>query len=195
MRVFVKALDLIEVLANSAGVLVIAAIAVVTFVFVIYRYIPQLPPLGWGVELCSLLCLGAVFFGVATVTRRNRHIKMTFFAEFLFKQRAPSFMAAAENITGLGICVLLSVLGYRFVHSSYLMGTNAYGALKYPLWVPQTMLLVGPALMVIFYLERLIRQILRLPPLNGAQQSALSADEEVAGTTEEPKMTGKDDSQ
>lgn len=191
LRVLVRVLDIIEIAATSAGVLVITAIGLVTFAAVILRYIPQLPPLGWVVELCTLFVVGAVYFGVATATRRDRHIKMTFFAELLFRKRAPYFIAIVENITGLGICVVLCLLGYRFVHFSYVMGLHWYGTLSYPVWIPQTMLLVGPALMVLFYLERIIRQLLGLPPLNGAQQAMLPEEGEGTCVADEPTLAEK----
>jgi len=194
MKILVKALDFIEMAATSAGVLIITAIGLVTLAAVILRYVPQLPPLGWVVELGSLLAVGAVYFGIATATRRDRHIKMTFFAELLFKKRAPYIITIAENIVGIGVCVVLCLLGYRLAHFSYVMEFSWYGTLSYPLWIPQMMLIFGPALMTLFYLERIVRQLLGLPPLNGIQQSLLPGEGEVASVNEDLKLAEIDGS-
>ena len=93
-----------------------------------------------------------VFLGVASITRDNSHIRVSFFADkILGQEKASRVGITLENITGVAACGFLTYLSTRWILFSYQAGTT--------LWVPRLAVLIGTALLTIFYVERLIKQI------------------------------------
>jgi TRAP-type C4-dicarboxylate transport system permease small subunit len=67
------------------SVLLLVSILVITSVQVILRYVFS-APLAWGEEVTTNMLVWITFLGGSIVTRREAHIKVTFFVEFLPKR-------------------------------------------------------------------------------------------------------------
>ena len=151
-RLVTLVLNVLEHTSLGLGVLFFAIMTGMAFSGVIMRYFFQMGFTG-QTAIMSLLMTGGVFLGVASVTRDNSHIRISFFADKLLGQkRAARVGATIENIAGVMACGFLTYQAVRWVLLGYRAGA--------PFWMPRLILLVGMALLTIFYTERLVRQII-----------------------------------
>jgi TRAP-type C4-dicarboxylate transport system permease small subunit len=82
------------------------SILFVTSLQVILRYVFS-APLPWGEEVTTNLLVWITFLGGGIVTRREAHIKVTYFVEFL-PERALGWLFLVMDI--LIVCFLLAIL-------------------------------------------------------------------------------------
>ncbi len=138
------------------AILVIASMAVVGY-GVVLRYFFGHPQV-WTDELVSFWLVAIVTLGAADVLRRGGHIGID-----LVTNRLSARLQAWLDILGLVSVLLfstvLTVSGWQMVEFSWSVGLLPSGYLEVPLWIPQSLIPIGFALMGLAALHRLILRI------------------------------------
>lgn len=105
-------------------------------------------------EMASYLLVGATFLGLAYTFVHHAHIRVT-----LLITRLPSAWRVWFEVFGLGVAIALSLaLCYgliALVRESIAYNDVSSGFLSIPLWIPQTVLIVGVALLCLALIEAL----------------------------------------
>ncbi|MHB0777619.1 TRAP transporter small permease [Halomonas sp. WWR20] len=106
-------------------------------------------------ELAAYLLVGATFLSLAYTFTHHAHIRVT-----LLISRLPAVMRvwveAACLLIALALSVLLAWELVGLIRESLDYGDVSSGLLAIPLWIPQTVLVVGIALMCLALLETLV---------------------------------------
>lgn len=141
------------------ALLVIATMAVVGY-SVVLRYVFGRPQV-WTDELVSFWLVAIVTLGAADVLRRDGHIRIDMLTNHL-----PPLVQAWVDICGLVSVILLSVVltisGWEMVEFSWSVGLMSDGYLELPMWIPQSLIPFGFALMGLAALHRLLQRLRRL---------------------------------
>jgi TRAP-type C4-dicarboxylate transport system permease small subunit len=144
---------LARVCVAIAGVALIGIVAI-NGVNVVARYIFG-SPFSWAEELMLWLMILGVFAGAATVTWRNMHIRIDTFAN----RGSPLFRRCAYVVSAL-VCigVMGAVLSESFKLVSLLQEIDQRSdALRLPIWIPQSFVTGGLALMVLIIAIKLVQ--------------------------------------
>jgi len=138
------------------ALLVIATMAVVGY-SVVLRYIFGEPQV-WTDELVSFWLVAIVTLGAADVLRRDGHIRIDLLTNLL-----PPQVQAWVDVCGLVSVILLSVVltisGWEMVAFSWSVDLLSDGYLELPMWIPQSLIPVGFALMGLAALHRLLQRL------------------------------------
>ncbi|MFG6667618.1 TRAP transporter small permease [Halomonas sp. HNIBRBA4712] len=106
-------------------------------------------------EMAAYLLVGATFLGLAYTFTHHAHIRVT-----LLISRLPSAVRVWFEVFGLLVALSISlVLGYsliELVRESIQYSDVSSGFLKLPLWIPQSVLITGVALLCLALIEALI---------------------------------------
>jgi TRAP-type C4-dicarboxylate transport system permease small subunit len=143
-----------DVVAHAS--VVIAAVALLAIVAinganVVGRYFLG-KPISWAEEVMLFLMILVVFAASAAVTWRRAHIGIDLFVDWL----PPLWNRMAHFVAGLFAVLVLGMISY----GSLEIVTTLYGfdqrseALELPVWIPQSFLTVGFALMAIMLILR-----------------------------------------
>jgi TRAP-type C4-dicarboxylate transport system permease small subunit len=109
-------------------------------------------PISWAEELMLFLMVLVVFAGAAAVTWRGAHIRIEIFVDWL----SPILQWAAAFVTGLlavSVLVVTSVVSFEIVSTLYAFDQRS-DALELPIWIPQSFVTIGSALMAVMLLLR-----------------------------------------
>lgn len=105
-------------------------------------------------EMASYLLVGATFLGLAYTFVHHAHIRVT-----LLITRLPSTLRVWFEVFGLVVAIMLSLLlCYELtalVQESITYNDVSSGFLSIPLWIPQTVLVTGVALLCLALIEAL----------------------------------------
>ncbi len=142
---------------------------------IILRYVGHVP-MGWAETFLALLMVWLVFVSIGLVAREGTHIRFSFFAERIFHRRASAVWDTLENIIGMVLCGYLAWQFYPWVHFTFVLKSVDINYFQYPLWIPETILPIGFALMGLFYVERTIKQILKLMASRASEQKGATGD-------------------
>jgi len=138
------------------ALLVIATMAVVGY-SVVLRYIFGEPQV-WTDELVSFWLVAIVTLGAADVLRRDGHIGIDLVTNYL-----PPQVQAWADVWGLASVILLSVVltisGWEMVEFSWSVDLLSEGYLELPMWIPQSFIPIGFALMGLAALHRLLQRL------------------------------------
>jgi len=152
-RLIALVLNLLEKSSLTIGILFFASITVIAVIGVIMRYTVH-QPIQWETQILTMLMAWGVFLGLASVTRNNSHIRISFFADKLLGRRRAAWAGSfIESFVGFCACSFLAYLSGRWILLS-----ATHNAL---LWQPRLGIAIGMALMAVFYAERLIRHLRR----------------------------------
>ena len=160
---FVRAADrVVGVLARlAAGLAALIAVALLAIVAygVIMRYLFVAPQV-WTDETASFLLVLMVMLGVAEVLRRDEHIAVDLVTGRL-GPRGRRVVGIWSMLAVLAVAGVLFASAWNMVAFSRMVGLVSSGHMEVPMWVPQTSLLVGMALLMLAAASRLLRLILR----------------------------------
>jgi len=171
-------LDAMEKLTLSFSALLFAVMTIFAFVAVILRYFFDTGVM-WETEVLGYFMAWGVFLGAASVTRENSHVRVSYFADKIFgEKRAPKVSFTLENIIGICACGYLTHIASRWIIRTVESGAIGPGDLQYALWIPRLVVVIGLPLMVLYYTERLVKQIIswRTPDTAENEQSEESVD-------------------
>jgi C4-dicarboxylate transporter DctQ subunit len=139
------------------GALLVIATMVVVGYSVMMRYVFGEPQV-WTDELVSFWLVAIVTLGAADVLRRDGHIRIDLLTEHL-----PPHVQGWVDVWGLLSVILLSAVltisGWEMVTFSRKVGLLSEGYLELPLWIPQSLVPIGFALMGLAALHRLIQRL------------------------------------
>ncbi|MFC1926673.1 TRAP transporter small permease [Chloroflexota bacterium] len=146
--------------SSGFGILLLIGMTGLTFVSVISRYVFNKPIVGTE-DLMGFMVAWSVLILLGSVSRRDRHIRMTFFiTKLLGEERAKKVWITVENLCGLGLCSYFFWQGLRWVLNTYNAGLfKQAAAFNYPMWTVRVIAPLALGLAALFYLERCIRQI------------------------------------
>ncbi len=148
---------LAAIVAGAFGWLAAAVILVIlalTAANVGGRYLADAPIRG-AEELTGYLVVVIVMFGVAECYRREEHIRVDVLST-RYGRFGRAALAAASHLAALGIAAALLYTGWHTAHFSYGFGAYSSGYLEAPMWIPQSTLVVGGALLGLIALLRLV---------------------------------------
>lgn len=139
------------------GALLVIATMVVVGYSVMMRYVFGVPQV-WTDELVSFWLVAIVTLGAADVLRRDGHIRID-----LITDRLPARAQAWADVWGLVSVLVLSVVltisGWEMVSFSWSVDLLSEGYLELPMWIPQSLIPIGFALMGVAALHRLIQRL------------------------------------
>lgn len=143
--------DRIAHLCIVVAALALLAIVVINGANVIGRYFLG-SPISWAEELMLFLMVLIVFAGAATVTWRGAHIRIEIFVDWL----PPAWQRVAAFATGLlavSVLAVISIVSFEIVSTLYAFDQRS-DALELPIWIPQSFVTIGSALMAVMIILR-----------------------------------------
>ena len=137
-----------------ASLLILAMTAIVGY-GVAARYLFNRPQV-WTDELVSYLVVLLVMTAAAEVLRRGEHISIDLLVERL-GPRAAFWVEVAGMVAVLVVSAILIVSGLEMIAFSRDMGIRSVGYLSVLIWIPQSALPLGFALVALAAVNRLLR--------------------------------------
>lgn len=115
-------------------------------------------PISWAEEMMLFLMVLIVFAASAAVTWRRQHIGIDLFVEWL----SPVWNRVATFMTGLIAVLVLGLISYGSLEIvSTLYGFDQRSdALELPVWIPQSFVTAGLALMALMLILRFVCAVL-----------------------------------
>jgi TRAP-type C4-dicarboxylate transport system permease small subunit len=136
----------------SAG-LVLFTLAVTGF-SVFRRYVLG-RPVTWTDELSGFLVVGIVMLGAAEVLRRDEHVSVDILSGRV-SGMSRRMLSIWSNLSVAAVAGVLFMSSLNAVKFSRMIGIYSDGYLEAPLWIPQSVMLVGVALLFAMAVARLI---------------------------------------
>lgn len=112
--------------------------------------------LGLALEFGSYLVAHVLLLGSGWALTDRGHIRVSLLLERL-TGRARATLELAASLAGLLIAAVLAAALVGYTVETALLGTRSYFPTATPLWIPQALLAVGPAVLALAFLARLIR--------------------------------------
>jgi C4-dicarboxylate transporter DctQ subunit len=137
-------------------------------------------PAPWVDEAVGYVLTASVMFAIAEALRKGEHICVDILTEKLSARAQRAVYVAGMIAVALTAGALL-LEGWETVAFSKMLGIRSIGYLDAPIWIPQIMIPVGGALLLLASLAELLRVAAGLPP-----------DEQTGSSAEAPKATGVD---
>lgn len=126
-------------------------------VMVVCRYILHMN-LGGAEELPTFLMIVCVWVAAAAAARDGGHLKVTILYDVIKNETVKKVMALISNLLEAGVMWIYTYLAYDFVLKSFLKGQISAG-LRFPMWWPQSFLLIGSFFMAIYFTVHLVKSI------------------------------------
>ena len=132
--------------AAAATVLVLITLVAVGY-SVVKRYVLD-TPVTWTDELSGYLVVAIVMLGAAEALRRGDHISVDLLTNRMGRrgQRYVALWGLLATAMFAGAVIYSAVLMVRF---SFSFGVYSEGYLGVPMWIPQSVLLAGSALLLV----------------------------------------------
>lgn len=146
--------DLIAAALKVAAGLCLSAGVVLNFANVIARYVFEAPFI-WADETLVFLMIWAVFLGAAIVTWEGQHLRVDL-ATRIAPYRLKIALRLIETLVFAAVCVFMIAQSWIVV-GRYIDSTQVSMAVRVPMEVPHSALLVGFTCMLILSLLRLPR--------------------------------------
>lgn len=107
-------------------------------------------------DMTAWFCAGAAFLPLAATFKRGELVRMGIFLDRFSDRTARWF-----ELVALGMCMAFAVyLTYALadlVYWSYMLNERGQGVLPLPLWIPQTPVLVGSAVLTVALIDEFVR--------------------------------------
>jgi len=134
---------------------------------VFMRYVLNQPQT-WADELSGYVMVLMVMLGVAEALRQNDHIGIDLVTQRL-RPRARYWADLWSTVSVIIIAVVLLISGLEMVEFSYSVGLISEGYVEVEMWIPQSAIPLGMALLLIAALNRLLQQLVAGPPPSNTQ--------------------------
>lgn len=137
-----------------SSVLILAAFTLVIYA-IFQRYFLN-TPLKWGDEMLGYLLVAIVMTGAAEAYRRGDQIAI----DLLSARITGSWHRGVKVFSAVSVLVFSSILlisSDEVVRFSYSFGSYSPGYLEAPMWIPQSALIAGSALLGLAAVSRLVR--------------------------------------
>lgn len=140
-------------MAVVSGLLILAAF-VITLIAVFYRYVLR-APLHWPDETIGWMLVGLIMAGVAETYRRGDHIAIDLLVGRL-SGRAQRLQRLWADLSVLALSVILALSAWHSVGFNRDFMAYTPGNVQIPLWLVQIPLIVGPVLLGLVALGRIV---------------------------------------
>jgi C4-dicarboxylate transporter DctQ subunit len=143
------------------GVAIVLLLTALTGYSVFWRYVLD-RPISWIDELSGYLVVLLVMVGVAEALRRGDHINVDLMLGRLGR-RGRRAVAVWSMLAVIAVAVVLLIDGINAVIGVYTMGLISEGYLEMPMWIPQSAIILGSAMLIVTALLGLIRALAGYP--------------------------------
>ncbi len=150
-------------LAAAIGAGVVLLMMLVVAYSVVNRYILG-TPITWTDELSGYLVVALVMLGAADALRRGDHISVDLITSRLGR-RGQRFAEIWGYLMVLAFAVVLLISSKETIEYSFNFGILSEGYLEVPMWIPQSFLVLGGALLLLVSLIKLKNLLKRDSPL------------------------------
>lgn len=150
-----RCIDFIAWLAAAAGAGVVLLMMSVVGYGVVNRYILG-SPITWTDELSGYLVVALVMLGAAETLRRGEHISV----DLLTANLTPKRRRIADlwgNLMVLVVSVSLLISGKATILYSWDFGILSEGYLEVPMWIPQSFIILGAALLALVAVTNMLK--------------------------------------
>lgn len=154
-EIYDRILGYITNAAAAVAGLAVLATAFIIFYEIIARSVFHSPTV-WAMEYATYLLILAGFFGMAYTMRKDGHI----FVDFLYSRFSPSVRKVLDTLTGIlsifavYVCMTEST---NYMMMSKNMGIVSPSLLRFPLWIPQTFMVIGFTLLFLEIVNHLLK--------------------------------------
>ena len=152
--VFDRGLAVLTAAGLMIGALVVIALTVIVGYSVALRYLWNWPQV-WSDELVGYLLVYLVMLGAAEALRQGHHIEVDLVTERL-GPRGRRIVHAWGLCATAFVALVLTVAGWEMVSFSADVGLLSEGYLEVPMWVPQSAVPLGSALLFLTAVSRLL---------------------------------------
>ncbi len=146
-------------LAAAFGAGVVLLMMSVVGYSVVNRYILG-TPITWSDELSGYLVVALVMLGAAESLRLGDHISVDLITSRL-RPKGRWIARIWGHLMVLVVAVCLLISGKATLAYSYNFGILSEGYLEVPMWIPQSFIILGAALLALVAVENLLRLIKR----------------------------------
>lgn len=169
--------------ASLAALAILASLFIITY-SVGMRYLVNNPQ-PWTDESVGYLLVASVMASIAYALRKGEHIAV----DVLTERLPPAGRGLVELFGLVAVALVAGVMlyeAYETVAFSKLVGLRSNGYLATELYIPQSMMILGFALLLVAALSALLRRAVGLPARDG-DSAHFGQDKEVAAVL---KKTG-----
>ena len=152
MKKFSRLWDALLALSVSLCASLILAIGVVVTYEIVARWVFGAPTI-WTQEIAGYLLVACAFFGFAPTMHAGEHIRI----DLLSKRFRKGTRSAVELLACICIVTYAGVVawgGYEMVAQSFKYGRKSMTLLEVPVWIPQLVVPIGVAMLLIVALVR-----------------------------------------
>lgn len=160
-----RTLDRLYAAGFVLAALALVAIAVLVLVQVAGRIIDRSlialgrEPVGIAItslsEMGGFLFVGAAFLALAGTLRAGGHVRVTMLTDNLPAPMA-RLVAVPVLLGALGLCAFALYSAFVQARDSYTFDAVSFGMAKFPLWVPQSVMVAGLLLLAISLVDELV---------------------------------------
>jgi len=124
---------------------------------VIARYVFD-SPLLFSDEVSGYLLVYICFFGAAGTMKQKRHINVDIFVNRMKTQNRKR-LELVTSFIALGFLLVFLWHSYVMVYRSYVRGVRMPSVLLTPIWIPQSLLLIGTFFLVLQFIVEIKKSI------------------------------------
>ena len=145
--------DFLNRICEVALIILLAAMAVVVFLQVLFRYIIHLP-LFWTEEFARYCLVWASLLGAAVALKRGEHIAVTFFLDNFPKRAARALTVVAQ----ISVILILAVMAWGGIKLVLVTSAQISPALRISMAVPYLALPIGSVIMLFHVLSSMMQR-------------------------------------
>lgn len=115
-------------------------------------------PTEWSIEISVYLVMASGFLGLAPALAGNNHISVDLITSKL-SSTTNKRLRTATSLVGMIFCLILTIAGADMVMVSYEINSLSTSTLRIPLYIPQSAIPIGAALIVLEFLRQLFADL------------------------------------
>ncbi len=140
-----------------------AAALIIAVVQVFGRYIDPAGAINWAEEVIVYIMVWAVMLIASQLVRTDGHVRPDLVLRLL-PPRAQRWFEIFNCLVAIAFMTGMVWYGWQVVSTALLLDQRSSSDLQFPIWIYYAALPVGGALMLIRYVIRLVRYVLRFDP-------------------------------
>lgn len=149
-------LDTLYALSLAASALSLLAVAALVLAGMVGRWFGVVVPS--ADQLAGYCVAASIFFGLPAALRADTHIRVTLLFDRL-PRTARWLLDLSTTAAGSVLVVMLTYSAAGMVNLSWRYHLVSSGLLPVPLWIPQTALLAGSAILAVALIERFLTRL------------------------------------
>jgi TRAP-type C4-dicarboxylate transport system permease small subunit len=156
MTAVLHTIDRICLIAAAFAAILLAALFIMGFTEIILRNVFSIS-LPFAVEYAGYLLVFVLFLGSGWTLSQDGHIRVTLLSEHVAPSTAHRLDVAC-TIVALTVSFILTVSIIDYAIGTWARGTVSYFSSETPLVYPQALFAIGPVVLTLALIARLIRQ-------------------------------------